>query len=521
MLIKTCVCGGEDFEVEERHELPVRRCLACGVRHQVVSTAPEDLLTWYATDYHQSVYTHKYTQDALAAKRRMQVYAPFVQDKLLDIGCGNKAFVETARQHHIPAYGLDLHIEPEGPYYKGELAEQNFPCSYFQTVTMHDVLEHVVDPVGMLKEVARITEPNGFVFLDFPDFWVTAGRKHWKSIEHVWFFRLDEVEKLARKVGLVLEEMTTPVAGKKTFRFKKLPVERPRILVPPGIGDSFWAITKIESLIEREHFAMRPEVQIASTDPAKDRAFEFVRRFPFLECTGYFNSGGPRFKRNPIWREAYHEDGDGVFLNVLGFNWFLSANGPFRFDKTLDEIMPQYETNWYPKMFISAEERDIAREEAKDPYIVVFFTSSGPYKKWFDGYTPEMIIDDLHLLMRKGYRVLLTGAAWDASDDLVSVVADGCANRTKFEDLRGQTSIDAFLGLLRGASGTLGHCGGNTIFSTVLKKPTVILWNDYYNRKFFTASCPPDSLDRWYKPINTKHAKKFNPAKQLLELMND
>ena len=87
------------------------------------------------------------------------------------------------------------------------------------------------------------------------------------------------------------------------------------------------------------------------------------------------------------------------------------------------------------------------------------------------------------------------------------------------EDLIGKTSIEEFFGLLRGATGTYGFCGGNTILSTVLRKPTIILWNDYYNETFHRASCPPDSFGNWYTPINTKDAKKDNPAKALLRLI--
>lgn len=516
-LIESCICGCTDFTESVKHNISIRRCLSCGVDHQVVNMTPSEYLKWYEEDY-LDVYTHPYPQDKLVAKTRVKRYGDYLQEPVFDFGCGNCAFVDELVENDYEAYGLDLHVEAKGPFYRNDLFGAAFPTEHFGTVTAHDVLEHVVDLYGIVKELVRITTTSGRIIVDYPDFYSSSGKKHWKPIEHIWMMRSDRLVKMFEYAGCHLVEKWEPVPGKFTFVFKKKLFKRKRILVPPGMGDSFWCMTKIQSLMEREGIGV-PEIQIASNRPDRNRSLEFLQKFPFGHCTGYYQALG-NANSNPIWREAYFENSDGVFEDVLGYDWFLSANGAFRFDKSLDEIMPKWKTNWYPPMFVSTEERDIQNEFAKaGPYIVVFITSAGPYSRWIKEYPVASIASDLKDLHAQGLRVVLTGAHWDCEDPAYVILRDLVSEFA--EDLIGRTTMDEFLAVLRGCTGTYGFCGGNTIFSTVLKKPTIILWNDYYNTKFHTASCPPDSLNNWYKPINTRDARRINPAQMLLKLIKE
>lgn len=517
MIIEECICGGREFEHGEKLGIDVAQCKSCGAMHQVLNMGLQEYSDWYADQYMESIYRHSYEEDRVAAEKRLVAYREILGGRVLDIGCGNGAFVEGARKRGYNVYGLDFHAPDKGVYYRGGLKEQNFPTGYFDIVTLHDVLEHVPDVLGFLKEVRRIVEDDGTIVIDFPAFWEPEGEKHWKPVEHLWFFTQEELEGLFFKFDLTVLDSYAPIPGKITYILQREPSERRSILVPPGIGDSFWSIAKIESLIEVEGLQEEPELQIVSFNQEMDRSFDFVKRFPFLKCTGYYRPDD-NLKTKPIWRRAYRFNEDGTFRNKMGFDWFLSANGPFRHDRTLDEIMTDYQTNWYPPMFISAEERDMARAEAAaGDYVILFFTSAGPYKKWFNEYPASRIAGDLDIISRKGYRLIATGAAWDNEDEGYNEVIQNLRTNPMLEDRRGETTMDQFLALLRGASGTFGFCGGNTIFSTILHKPTVILWNDYYVRSFHRNSCPPDSP--FYSPINTKDVRRTNPAMELLRLM--
>lgn len=517
-LVEKCICGSEDFTKISQNGIDCNRCDECGIIHQIVEKTEEEYHAWYAENYMDTVYTHTYGQDREAAAKRLDAYGSKLGRFTLDFGCGNGAFLDACLHRSYDAVGLDLHA-PKGKdkFYTQPIEDVKFPSGYFSSIVANDVLEHLVDPRKTLKELARALEDGGCLIVDFPAFFEPEGKKHWKKVEHLWMLDKDAVIELVEAVGFTLDSWFEPIPGKYTFIFKKNFKKRKTILLPPGIGDTYWCLAKIESMCEVEGFE-DPAVYIASTKNKRDRSEDYVKRFPFLTCEGYYNPGGG-INRHPIWRKAYFEDGDGVFRDVFDFDYFISANGPFRFNKTLDEIMPQWKTNWYPEMFVSAHERNVADYYSSGkPYIVVFFTGAGPYKRWFAEYPAEEVVKTLKYFTGQGFRVLFTGAAWDTDDTHYQQVVNQCTT-PMFEDLRGKTTLAELMGLLRGATGVFGHAAGNTIMGTVLKKPTVILWNDYFNKLFYTATCPPDSLHNWYEAIDTKEHTHANPGKTLLRLI--
>jgi SAM-dependent methyltransferase len=95
---------------------------------------------------------------------------------ILDVGCGYGFFLkemasrgwrmegveisEAGRCHAARTWGMEIHSQP--------LEELGLPESRFDVVTLFYVIEHVVDPVGLLKEVHRILKPGGLIFLRWP-----------------------------------------------------------------------------------------------------------------------------------------------------------------------------------------------------------------------------------------------------------------------------------------------------------------------------------------------------------------
>ncbi len=102
---------------------------------------------------------------------------PVPNGRLLDVGCGkgdllvrlrrdgwavegsevDPQAVETARAEH----GLTVHL--------GELASLGFPAASFDAVTMNQVIEHVYDPVSLVRESLRVLKPGGRLVLATPN----------------------------------------------------------------------------------------------------------------------------------------------------------------------------------------------------------------------------------------------------------------------------------------------------------------------------------------------------------------
>ncbi len=501
-LIQACICGSELFDQSERFSIPLNICVACGIPHQRVDMSLQEYEDYYKNGYHKTVYTHSYEQDKAVANLRLEAYTHRVGDRLLDVGCGNGAFVDAAAAKGIDACGQDLvNAANNNRTYVGPLKSINFPTEDFSAVTIHDVLEHVPDIRSFVNEVARIVKQHGRVFIEFPDFYSSAGTHHWKKIEHLWYLKLDQVKNLFARIGFSIEGVTHPIPGKFVICFVKNPVTRARVLVPPGIGDIYWCMTKMQAFCADKKIKM-PDVVISSTRADRNRSVDYVRRLPFVHCCGYHEHS---IRGSDIWRKAYMEDGESLFKDVEGCEWFISLNGASRFGRKIEDILPQYKTDWYLPMFISLREHEygVTAVKAFDPYIVAFFTDHGTYEKWLAEMSAEEIYKMLRIIHKKtGKSIILTGADWDKNQVNWDILELGHGQHW-LHNLIGHTTLEEFFGLLRYSSGCIGFCGGNTIMSAVLKKPTVIIWNDYYNRAFWDNACPTDSLGNWYHPVST------------------
>jgi SAM-dependent methyltransferase len=455
------------------------------------------------------------------------------QGSLLDVGSGSGAFVDECRTRGLEAYGCEIakyaYSKDDKFIYHNQLENIHFPTDNFNIVTCHDVIEHVFDPIKFVNEMFRITKQNGYCVIDIPDFFSQEGKHHWKDVEHLWFFNRKQIIDLVRKIGFEVEKIQNPILGKIVFWLKKSKQRRTKILVPPGIGDSYWSIVKMQSFLENENLGL-PDIFIAAGRDRKYnghlRSVPFLKMFPFIHAINGFLPLRKVHEGKKIWQEAYADQGRTVFKDIFGYDYLLSYNGHIRWGKRLEDIDPQYKCNWQPPMFVSLEQENYRKEciAKYGQYICFYLPFYGHYREWLKEFNINKIVATINKMVTDSHmRPVLVGAQWDADDKKLS---EAKRNINGLIDLTGQTTVDQVFGCLKGSQLVFGFPSGLTIMSAAFGCKTLLAWNDYFElgikgNKFYHYSCPPDVWSKNYFAMNTKTMNIDNVVAAALSIMGN
>ena len=136
--------------------------------------------------------------------------------RLLEVGCGQGQFLERARAHGWDVLGVEV-VEPVAErarqrgleVFIGTLEQAALAPASFDVVVMLEVIEHVVDPVALLREVARVLRPRGVAALGTgnAESWVARLRgADWPYYRfgghlHIRFYSPESAAALARAAG--------------------------------------------------------------------------------------------------------------------------------------------------------------------------------------------------------------------------------------------------------------------------------------------------------------------------------
>lgn len=172
------------------------RCPACGLMQ---CSALGDPQAFYAA-LSDPDYEAGRPQRALQMRRVLERLAPFCpRGRLLDVGAATGILVEEARARGYDAAG----IEPSAAFCRVAQA-RGLPVCHgvfphpqvpgpFDAVMLVDVLEHVADPVGLLRNAAAALAPGGVGVVVTPDAGSLAARllgwRWWHfRVAHVMYF---------------------------------------------------------------------------------------------------------------------------------------------------------------------------------------------------------------------------------------------------------------------------------------------------------------------------------------------
>ena len=160
--------------------------------------------------------------------------------RILDVGCGTGSFARLAPPT-VEVHGVDRDRIALAQASRGgmtvtdiDLAREPLPFgdSSFDAALAKDVLEHLPDPLAVLRELRRVLAPGAplvaSVVVDIP-------RRVWADYTHVRGFTREAAMRLLNDGGFTVSsvERMGPVPGSVRFGF----VDRiPALLRIPGIG---------------------------------------------------------------------------------------------------------------------------------------------------------------------------------------------------------------------------------------------------------------------------------------------
>lgn len=148
--------------------------------------------------------------------------------RLLDIGAGRGTFVRAARARSLDAIALDMQPEVvtiwpglSVPGFLGEGTHLPFASGAFNVVRAKEVLEHVVDPLAMTREIRRILKPGGLFLAHVPSPYsqLYPVGNFWDDYTHVRPMSRVALTRLMYDAGLKLDTIEGYTAGRS-------PIER-------------------------------------------------------------------------------------------------------------------------------------------------------------------------------------------------------------------------------------------------------------------------------------------------------
>lgn len=112
---------------------------------------------------------------------------------LLDVGCGNGAFLEMMRAQGWEAHGVDLDARVVDAcrakgltVHLGTVNDLDYPDGFFDAITLNHVIEHVYDPVGALRRSRELLGFGGRLWVETPNLEGASHRvfrRHWRGLE--------------------------------------------------------------------------------------------------------------------------------------------------------------------------------------------------------------------------------------------------------------------------------------------------------------------------------------------------
>lgn len=215
---KACiVCGVKLIDFGRMHGFLLQRCENCGLG------VTENFQEQKGNYHRDKVYISGSSQFRNIFRRRVGLILQYLKKgKVLEIGSSTGVLLELLKNKGFDVLGIEPSINTADyanskgiKTLKTTFEEAKLPNSSFDLVVVNHVLEHLYDPVSVLRKINSILKGEGCVFIDVPNFGGIKARVrgvNWEYLlpeEHKWHFTSSALKELLRRSGFEVVYMET------------------------------------------------------------------------------------------------------------------------------------------------------------------------------------------------------------------------------------------------------------------------------------------------------------------------
>jgi SAM-dependent methyltransferase len=209
---------------------PLKRCDACGLQFLDPQPSADVLAAIYSPAYFLGGSDPEASSSVSRVKRQtarmyldqIERYAGAGGGTLLEIGCGHGEFLVEAAARGYRVRGVEVSPHATAAANQslggdvvmcGELEEAGLADAMFDVCVCMDVIEHVRNPVGLLRHMHRVLKPGGVLYLVTPAVDSRAARwlgSDWFEfkVEHLHYFNRSTIRNVLARTGFAEVELS-------------------------------------------------------------------------------------------------------------------------------------------------------------------------------------------------------------------------------------------------------------------------------------------------------------------------
>jgi hypothetical protein len=292
-----------------------------------------------------------------------------------------------------------------------------------------------------------------------------------------------------------------------------------KFLLPQGIGDSVWALLKIQDIANKlGDGVIDIFLNTQNADYRENRAVGFISKFKFVNSVGQIVTPITKDVYPPLDKDGYYIYlDDGPPTNGLAVDCILIPNRTLERGQRIETWMPNFKINWqimYDFQFSDAEITFAMNLKREGEYCVFYL---GPETgNTIDGHNRNALWspDDWAKLGDfvtgyMGLRIVLVGAEYDLNYWVRHV--QPLVAHQNWIDLLGQMEISRTFAVCRRANFVISYQSGIGIVSEYMGVPSALFWRQkgdsispYPN---FYTSFEEDMNGAWSPPEMLKRGR--------------